>query len=88
VNSASMRKLQLTLATIFYFAGILASARRDRESSVDQTCMVPVQVDLILMGEHYRRMLEQGVDPLQQARRDSNPPGFSDVSHKPDVRVM
>lgn len=34
-----------------------------------------MQVDLILMGERYRKMLQDGVDPLQQAQTDRGASG-------------
>ena len=37
-----------------------------------------VQVDLILMGERYREMLQQGIHPVQQAQTDRNASGFAD----------
>lgn len=42
-----------------------------------------VQVDLIMMGERYRKMLERGADPLQQAQADRSASYFENTVSKP-----
>ena len=42
-----------------------------------------VQVDLIMMGERYRQLLDRGVDPWQQAQVERNAPCFADVVSLP-----
>ena len=37
-----------------------------------------MQVDLILMGERYREMLQQGIDPARQAQMDRNASGSTE----------
>ena len=42
-----------------------------------------VQVDLIMMGERYRQLLDRGLDPWQQAQAERNAPSFADVVSLP-----
>lgn len=42
-----------------------------------------VQVDLIMMGERYRQLLDRGVDPWQPAQTERNAPSFADMVSAP-----
>ena len=42
------------------------------------------QVDLIMMGERYRQLLDCGVDPWQQAQAERDASSFADVVSLPE----
>lgn len=72
--------LQLHLSLALLRKKLILQLALPKKSSAGRTMLhTALQVDLILMGERYRKMLEDGVDPVQQAETDRSASGIVDT---------